>query len=174
GQVDLSPMPANPAMWNAVARGVAAKIMVDVGSYSPGRGDQWWIVRKALYDSGRGHSLEDLRTMSVAITPPGKATTTACALSVGLQRVGLTLDDLDIQPITYRAMVGALANGAGDSAMILEPFLTRSLQQGTAVRVMGIGDMYPNFTIASLGFADALYNNRPAAKGLVRAYIRGI
>jgi NitT/TauT family transport system substrate-binding protein len=174
GQVDLSPMPANPAMWNAVARGVPAKIMVDVGTYSPDRGDQLWAVRKAVYDSGRGHSLEDLRTMSLAITPPGKATTTACALSVGLQRVGMTLDDLDIQPITFPDMVGALANGAVDSAMIIEPFFTRARQQGTAVRVMGLGDMYPNFTIASLGFADTLYNNRPAAKGLVRAYIRGI
>ena len=58
--------------------------------------------------------------------------------------------------------------------MIYEPFLTRAVQQRTAVKVMGIGEMYPNFTIASLGFAESLYTNRPAAKGFVRAYIRSI
>ncbi|HLH23869.1 MAG TPA: ABC transporter substrate-binding protein [Chloroflexota bacterium] len=174
GQVEISPMPANPAMWNAVARGVPAKIMVDVGTYTADRGDQVLAVRKAVYDSGRGRRLEDLPSLSLAITPPGKATTTACALSVGLQRVGLTLDDLNIQPITFPDMVGAFANGAIDAGMILEPFLTRAVQQGSAVKVMGIGDIYPNFTIASLGFAESLYDNRPTAKGFVRAYIRGI
>ena len=39
---------------------------------------------------------------------------------------------------------------------------------------MGLGDMHPGFTIASLGFAESLYDNRPAAKGFVRAYIRSI
>jgi NitT/TauT family transport system substrate-binding protein len=174
GQVEISPMPANPALWNAVARGVPARAMVDAGTYGPDRGDQVLAVRKDVVDSGRWRGLEDLRTLSIAITPPGKATTTACALSVGLQRVGMSLDDLNIQPINFPDMVGAFANGAVDAASINEPFLTRSLQQGTAVRVMGLGDMYPGFTIASLGFAESLYNNRPAARGFVRAYIRSI
>jgi NitT/TauT family transport system substrate-binding protein len=174
GQVEISPMPANPALWNAVARGVPVKSMVDAGTYAPDRGDQILAVRKEVYDGGRWHGLEDLRNLSIAITPPGKATTTACALSVGLQKVGMTLDDLNIQPINFPDMVGAFANGAIDAASINEPFLTRSLQQGTAVKAMGLGDMYPGFTIASLGFAESLYNNRAAAKGFVRAYIRGI
>src|SRR5262249_30464539 len=103
-----------------------------------------------------------------------KATTTACGLSVGLQRVGMSLDDLDIHPITFPDMVGAFSNGAVDAAMILEPFLARAVQQGTAGTVMWLGDPYPNFSIASIGFADTLYSNRPVAKGFVRAYIRAI
>src|SRR5581483_8872951 len=95
-------------------------------------------------------------------------------LSVGLQQAGLTLDDLNIQPITFPDMVGALANGSVDAAMMVEPFLSRAVQQGTAVRAIGLGDIYPNFTIATLGFADSLYSNRPAAKGFVRAYLRAV
>ncbi len=174
GQLDVAPMPANPAMWNAVARGVQAKIMLDEGTYRPGQSEQALVVRKAVYDAGRGHTLDDLRSLSLAITPPGKATTTACALSVGLRQVGLTLDDVDIQPITFPDMVGALANGGVDAAMMVEPFLSRAVQQGSAVRVMGLVDIYPNFTIATLGFADSLYGNRPAAKGFVRAYLRAV
>jgi NitT/TauT family transport system substrate-binding protein len=174
GQLEAAPMPANPAMWNAVARGVNARVMLDLGTYRPGESEQALAVRKAVWDAGHGHQLEDLRSMTLAITPPGKATTSACALSQGLARVGLTLDDVDIQPITFPDMVGAFANGAVDAALIVEPFKTRALQQGTAVTFMGLGDMYPNFTIATLGFAESLYGNRPAAKGFVRAYVKAL
>jgi NitT/TauT family transport system substrate-binding protein len=148
--------------------------MLDLGTYRPGESEQALAVRKAVWDAGHGHQLEDLRSMTLAITPPGKATTSACALSQGLARVGLTLDDVDIQPITFPDMVGAFANGAVDAALIVEPFKTRALQQGTAVTFMGLGDMYPNFTIATLGFAESLYGNRPAAKGFVRAYVKAL
>jgi ABC-type nitrate/sulfonate/bicarbonate transport system substrate-binding protein len=174
GQLDAAPMPANPAMWNAVARGVNARVVVDLGTYRPGNSEQALMVRRQVFDAGRWHGLEDLRSLTIAITPPGKATTTACALSVGLQQVGLTLDDLDIQPITFPDMVGALTNGSIDTAMMVEPFLSRAVQQGSAVRAIGLGDMYPNFTIATLGFADSLYGNRPAARGFVRAYLRAL
>jgi len=174
GQLEAVPMPANPAMWNAVARGVPIKVVLDQGTYRADQSEQALAVRKALYDSGQVRRLEDLRGRPVAITPPGKATTSGCALSVALQRVGMTLDDLDIQPVPFPDMVAAFANGAVDAGMSVEPFLTRAIQQGTVVRLLTVGEMYPNFTIATLGFADALYNNRPLAKGFVRAYIRAI
>ncbi|HLH25935.1 MAG TPA: ABC transporter substrate-binding protein [Chloroflexota bacterium] len=174
GQLEAAPMPANPAMWNAVARGVNARVMLDLGTYRPGESEQAVAIRKAVWDAGRGHQLEDLRGMAVAITPPGKATTSGCALSAGLASVGLTLDDLDIQPVPFPEMVAAFANGAIDAALITEPFKTRAIQQGTAVSFMGLGDMYPNFTIATLGFADSLYSNRAAAKGFVRAYLKAL
>jgi NitT/TauT family transport system substrate-binding protein len=131
-------------------------------------------VRQDLYDAGRGRQLADLRTLSVAITPPGKGTSSACALAAGLQRVGLKLDDLNIQPITFPDMVPAFANGAIDTAMIAEPFMTRAQRQGSVVKLMGIDEMYPNFVISTVGLAPSLYENRQAAKGYVRAYIRGI
>src|SRR5579871_3180242 len=72
GQLEAAPMPANPAMWNAVARGVNARVMLDLGTYRPGESEQAVAIRKAVWDAGRGHQLEDLRGMAVAITPPGK------------------------------------------------------------------------------------------------------
>jgi NitT/TauT family transport system substrate-binding protein len=174
GQLEVVPMPANPATWNAVARGVPIKVVLDQGTYRPDQSEQALAVRKALYDSGQVRQLEDLRGRPVALTPPGKATTSGCALSVALQRVGLTLDDLDIQPVPFPDMVAAFANGAVDAGMSVEPFLTRAIQQGSVVRLLTVGEMYPNFTIATLGFADPLYTNRSLAKGFVRAYIRAI
>ena len=59
--------------------------------------------------------LTDLRELSLAITPPGKGTSTACGLGRGLQQVGMTLDDLNIQPITFPDMMPAFANRAIDA-----------------------------------------------------------
>ena len=173
-QLETAVVGPNPAMLNAVARGVPMKVVLDQGSFRPGQGHQALVVRKEVYERGRGHRLEDLRGLSMAITPPGKGTTTACALAAGLQRAGLSLDDLDIQPLSFPDMVGAFANGAVDSAMMSEPFMTRSLRQGTIVRVMGLDQIYPYFTLGMMGFSQGLYANRPVAKGVVRAYVRAI
>jgi ABC-type nitrate/sulfonate/bicarbonate transport system substrate-binding protein len=93
---------------------------------------------------------------------------------VGLQKVGLTLDDLDIQPLPFPEMTAAISNGAIDAGVMAEPFVTRAEQLGMAQRVLGLGDMYPNFTISTVGFAVPLYENRPVAKGFARAYIRAV
>jgi NitT/TauT family transport system substrate-binding protein len=71
-------------------------------------------------------------------------------------------------------MAAALANGSVDGAMIVEPFLSRVLRQGSAVRVMGLDEMYPDFPIGQVGFASTFYANRPVAKALVRAYVRAV
>ena len=115
-----------------------------------------------------------MRSLSLAITPPGKGTASACALSVGLQKVGLTLDDLEIQPLPFPEMTAAIANGAIDAGVMAEPFITRAEQQGMAQRVLGLGDMYPNFTISTVGLAIPLYENRPVAKGFTRAYLHAV
>ena len=151
------------------------RLVLDVSTYRPGGlSDQTLAIRKAVLDAGRWHGLEDLRVLSLAITPPGKGTATACALSVGLQRVGLTLDDLDIKPLPFPEMTAAIVNGAIDAGVMAEPFVTRAEQQGMAERVLGLGDMYPNFTISTVGFAVPLYENRPVAKGFARAYLRAV
>src|SRR5579883_30933 len=175
GELDMVPMPSNPATWNAIARNTPVKLVLDVITYRPGGlSDQMLSIRKAVLDAGRWHGLADLRGLSLAITPPGKGTASACALSVALQQVGMTLDDLDIEPLPFPEMTAAITNGAIDAGVMAEPFATRAEQQGSAQRVLGLGDMYPNFTISTVGFADALYANHPVAKGFVRAYLRAV
>jgi len=173
-QVELAGISANPATWNAVARGVTLKLVLDKGSFQPGHGNEALVVRKDLYDAGRGRQLEDFRNLSLALTPPGLATTTACALSRAFQQRGIAMDQLNIQPIPFPDMVPAFANGALESADMAEPFLTRALQQGTVVRVVGLDELYPYFTVSVVGFSSGLYTNRPVAKSFVRTYIRAI
>jgi NitT/TauT family transport system substrate-binding protein len=174
GQVEAASSGTNPALWNAIARGILVKLMLDKGTFRPGWGDQALAIRKAVYESGRGHTLDDLRGLRIAMTPPGRATASGCALGAGLQRVGMTLDAVDIQAINFPEQLAALANGAIDGAMLNEPFLARALSQGTVVRAVDLDAMYPSFTISSVIFGPQLYEDRPAAKGFVRAFIRAV
>jgi len=174
GQVDTVTVGPNPATLNALARGIPLKAVLDTGSFRPGVGYKAVVVRKELYDRGRGHDLVDLRGLSVAITPPGKGTTSACALAAGLQRAGLSLDDITITPLPFPDMVPALANGAVDAALMSEPFKTRALRQGTIVSTVGTDQLYPNFALGLVAFTTDFYDNRPAGKAFARGYVRAI
>ena len=174
GQVEAASSGTNPALWNAIVRGIPLKLMLDKGTFRPGWGDQALVIRKAVYESGRGRTLDDLRGLKIAMTPPGRATASGCALGAGLQRVGQTLDAVDIQAINFPEQLAALANGAIDGAMLNEPFLARALSQGTVVRAVDLDEMYPYFTISSVIFGPQLYEDRPAAKGFVRSFIRAV
>lgn len=174
GQIEMASAGSNPATWNAIARGIPLKIVLDKGTFRPGWGDQALAIRKAVNEARPVHSLADMRGMTIALTPPGKATASGCVLAAGLQRVGMTLDDVSLSAINFPDMLAALSNGAIDGAMLNEPFLARALAQGTAVRAVDVDQMYPNFTISAFVFGPKLYDDTPAAKGFVRAYIRAI
>lgn len=173
-QVEVGGIGGNPATWNAVARGVPLKMVLDKGSVRPGFGYTALVIRKEVYDSGRGRRLDDLAGLHIAFTPPGKATTNAMPTDVGLQRVGASVDQLEIEPLPFPDMVPALANGSIDGAMIVEPFLSRVLRQGSAVQLVGLDELYPNYNIALVGFSRTFYDQRDAAKRFARAYIRAI
>jgi NitT/TauT family transport system substrate-binding protein len=95
-------------------------------------------------------------------------------MSRGFQQRGIPMSELSIQPLPFPDMVPAFANGAIESADMAEPFLTRALQQGTVVRAIGLDELYPYFTVSVVGFSTSLYENRPVARGFVRAYLRAI
>jgi NitT/TauT family transport system substrate-binding protein len=171
-QIDAAGVGATVAMWNALARGVPIKMVLDKGSFRPGFGFTALLIRKDLYDAGRGHRVDDLRGLSIASLPPGRGGSNVAILQAAMQRVGASIDDIDIQAMAFPDMITALANGAIDGALIGEPFQSRAVRQGSSVRVVGQDEMYPNFTVSTVCFSPTFYANRPAAKAFVRGYIR--
>jgi NitT/TauT family transport system substrate-binding protein len=173
-QVEAGGISLNVATMNALNRGVRLKAVLDQGSLRPGYGFTALVIRKDLYDAGRGRTLGDLRGLNLVNTPPGKATTNYCAMSYALQRQGVPQSDVEISPLPFPDMVPALANGAIDGGLMGEPFMMRALQQGSGVKVMGQDEMYPNFSVNFVAYSQGLYANRPAARGFARAYVRAI
>jgi NitT/TauT family transport system substrate-binding protein len=161
-QVDVAGIGGTAPMWNAVARGVRMKLVLDKGSFRPGYGFTAVVRRKDLYEPSLGERLENLRGRTIALIPPGLGAGNGPVLYAGLQRAGLALDDVTVQQLSFPDMIAALANGAIDAGMMGEPFLSRSLAQGSIVRMMGNDEIYPGFTVAALCFTPTFYKNRPA------------
>ncbi|HLH21359.1 MAG TPA: ABC transporter substrate-binding protein [Chloroflexota bacterium] len=173
-QVDVAGIGGTAPMWNAVARGVPLKLVLDKGTFRPGADFGALVVRKDLYDAGRARRLDDFKGLTLGLIPPGKASGNGAIMAHALRGVGLTLDDLNVQSMPFPDMVPALANGALDAAVLGEPFLLRAERGGAAVKLAGNSELYPDYTVSALCFTPTLYNNQPAARAYARAYVRAV
>jgi NitT/TauT family transport system substrate-binding protein len=165
----------NPATLNAAARGVGFKLVADKSSMPPGFGSNALLVRKDLVDSGRFRDTPDLRGMTIGSTPPLGAT----VVSIGLDRIlrsgGLTEADVDVRPLSFADINSALAGGAIDAAVQIEPATTVAVAQGLAVRWMGFDEVMPYAPVISLGYSPLLIRDRPQlARDFMVAYLRGV
>jgi NitT/TauT family transport system substrate-binding protein len=170
-QVDVAGIGGTAPMWNAVARNVPLKLVLDKGTFRAGADFGGLVVRKELYDAGRVRRLDDFRGLTVGLIPPGKASGNGAILANALRPHGITFDDLNVQSMPFPDMVPALTNGALDAAVLGEPFLLRAERGGAAVKIAGNAELYPDYTVSALCFTPTLYG-QPAARAYTRAYVR--
>ena len=76
-------------------------------------------------------------------------------------------------------MAPALASGAVDAAVVLEPFLSQALQQGIARPLNDLaaasgGTATESSTSVPLVYSEAFATNKTAAQGFMDAYLRGV
>ncbi|HZR98779.1 MAG TPA: ABC transporter substrate-binding protein [Chloroflexota bacterium] len=173
GQMDVGGLGFNPALFNALARGVGIRIVAGKGAATPGHGSSALVVRQDLYDSGEVRDLAGLRGRTIANTPPPNATGLAVALSRGLASVGLADADVTIQPLPFTDMPAALAGGAVDAAFMPEPLVTQVVRNGIAVRLYGSDELYPNQETNPLGYGESFSRDRAeAARRFMVAYLQ--
>src|SRR5262245_37356910 len=71
GQLDVAPGSPSGGLYNAISRGVNAKLVADWASGSPQGPTGFYTVRKDLHDSGEIRDYRDLRGRRIAITALG-------------------------------------------------------------------------------------------------------
>jgi NitT/TauT family transport system substrate-binding protein len=173
GQVDVVTGGLNPAVFNAVARGVNVKIVADGGSLGP---DNDWlalVVRRSHVESGRYRGPSDLRGMRIAV--PGPYAVVHYVLKVLLERNGLTLADVDVQPVSMADHAGAVGNAAVDAAFTVEPFVTQAVNVGGGVRVLGAHEVTPFLAGGITLYSPAFPARDPdAADRFMVAWLRGV
>ena len=161
-----------PALYNAADRGAVVYVVADKGTFQPGFGHIRLSVRKDLYDSGQVRGLADLKGRTIAIAAPYSAAHSIASPS--LRRIGLRDEDTNIIPVPNPDHIAALANGAVDAAMSLEPIPTLAVQQGAAVILAEGYTLRPNMQVGLVAFSPQLFENRPAALRFVTAYLRAV
>jgi NitT/TauT family transport system substrate-binding protein len=170
GQLDLGHNAASPGTFNAVARGLPIKAILDASHYAPGGRSHVIMARQDLYDSGQLRSVEQLRGRRVAMgSVPGGL---GIDLDLALRRVGLSLDDVDQIQIPFVEQPPALANGSVDAAVTLEPFATRIVERSLAQTIRYLNDDYPNHQVSFPMISTKLIERPEVVRAFAVAYLR--
>ena len=174
GQLQIAAGGLAASLFNAVDRGLALRIVADKGQ-DPGA--DWdfaaLVIRKDLIDSGQVKDYKDLKGLRLVTS--GRGNSPEVALATALKRGGLTLQDVDFSQMAFPDMVVAFQNKAIDGGIVIEPFVSRIVSQGTGVRWKGNYDIFGgNQQIAVIVYGEQFAARSDVAQRWMNAYIRGM
>lgn len=172
GELDVGGGTVAAGLYNAVERGINIKVVADKASVAEGYEYSTLLVRKDLADSGRYRTLADLKGMTIATAAQGAGS--ELALNEALKKGGLKFSDVNVVYMGFPEMLAALRNKAIDAGITNEPTVTRTVEQGFAVRASKTA-IYLGQQTAVVLYADAFISKRRAvAQKLMNAYIRAL
>jgi NitT/TauT family transport system substrate-binding protein len=174
GQLQIAAGGLAASLYNAVDRGVALRIVADKGQ-APG--PEWdfaaLMIRKDLVDSGRVNDFKDLKGLTLVTS--GRGNSPEVALATALKKGGLTLQDVNYSQMGFPDMVAAFQNKGIDGGIVIEPFVSRVVSDGTAVRWKGNVDIFGgNEQIAAIVYGEQFATRTDVAQRWMNAYIRGV
>jgi NitT/TauT family transport system substrate-binding protein len=129
GQVDYAGIGPDPALFNAMQRGINVQILAATAVLRAGTRASGIVVRQDHIDSGRYTEPRDLKGMQIAVG----ASQARFYVERILARAGLSAADVEFVTLPPPAMVAALQNKAIDAAWEVEPLVAQvqSRQFGT-------------------------------------------
>ena len=171
GQIDLALDALTVALFNAVDRGADMRIIAPAGILTLEDSPLPLVVRKELVDSGEVRGPADLKGRRVAIFARGL--TPEYLLTKVFDPLGMTINDIDPVALPFPDMPAALANGSIDAAVPAEPFATRAVSQGSAVKL--ISAIAPGrMTTVITASGQALRDRPELVQRWAVAYLKGI
>ena len=129
------------------------------------------LVRKDLVESGRYKTLADLKGMTIATASQGAGSESS--LNEGLKKGGLKFTDVNVVYMGFPEMLAAFKNKGIDAGVTNEPTVTRSIEQGFAVRASP-HTIYPGQQTAVALYADEFIKRRDVAQKFMNAYLRAL
>ena len=171
GDLDVAAGTVAAGLYNAVARGLAMRIVADKGSSRPGHEYSTLLIRKDLVESGRYRGLPDLKGMVIAAAAQGAGS--EAAVDLALRKGGLVWSDIQIVHMGFPEQAAALRNHRIDAGWTNEPTVTLALREGLAVRASPEA-LYPGQQTAVVIYSEAFARRRPLAEAFMRAYLRAV
>lgn len=172
GDIHVAAGAINPALFNAVTRGVEFMFVADEGSFQPGRATTSLVVRKDLVDNGRYTRLEDLKGMTIGM--PGQYVVNHFLLALIGERHGFTLDDVNVVPVPMADSLLALKNGSLEAYYDVEPSPSFAERDGIGVRVITSDKVYEGFQSTVILYGPAMTREPEVAKRWMVGYLRGV
>jgi NitT/TauT family transport system substrate-binding protein len=173
GALDVGGGAPGASLYNAVIHGSDIKAVADATSDPPGYGFAKLLVRTELVNSKKYQTIRDLKGMHVAGAAVASSSTPQW--SHLLAKAGLRLSDVRREALPYPQHAVALQNGAIDASLTAEPFATRAIDLGVAVKMASNDEFYPNQQASVILYGGKFASqNRNAGVHFLRAFIRGV
>jgi NitT/TauT family transport system substrate-binding protein len=174
GQLDAAVNVApNAGLVNAIARGLAVKIVADNGSIQARRNVGSFIIRKDLQT---GSDFADLSTLTrpvhAAVAAEGILPHALVLLT--LQKAGVPTSQVDMTFLGLPDMNVAFANSRLDFGASGEPLITIGEQQGQVARWKPMNDVFPGMLYSVMLYGPNLLDkDKDLATRLMHVYLKG-
>lgn len=172
-QLDVAGISITPGLYTAVQQSLNLRIVGDKQSLRPGFSATRVVVKPDLVRTTEAETIKSLKGKKFAIS--AKTAAVYLLLQRLLAKHGMTLADVQIVELAYPNMLAAMASGAVDAALNLEPFLSQTVQAGVGRVVHDLIELVPdrNATIVPLVYSEN-FAKGPAAQRFMTAYMKGV
>ena len=176
GKLDATSMVVTTGFFNAMSQKLDFRLVVGAGDPNvPPEPAPFLVVGKALVDSGAVAGVADLKGRKIAINLRGSGL--EYLLHKGLEKSGLTLDDVEMVTIPGSEMMVAVQNGAVDGAVAGILNVQRMIGEGVAVPLLNNVDAVSTGDAAGgLVFGQRLLQpeNREVGIRFIVAYLQAL
>jgi NitT/TauT family transport system substrate-binding protein len=159
GEVDVGSGATSAGLYNAYARGIPIKIVSDKARNAKGYGFQAIMVRTDLIDGGQVKSLKDFKGLKVAMSANGNSEN--AIVNYALVQNGLSYGDIDPVFLGFPNQIAAYANKAIDASLTVEPTVTEVIKLGTAKKLIGIDEVFPDYQTAVIFYGPKFAQEQP-------------
>jgi NitT/TauT family transport system substrate-binding protein len=173
GQLQVASGAVAASLFNAAARGLRLQIVADKGhTASPEWDYVALVIRRDLIESGQVRDYKDLKGLRLVTTARGNST--EVVLATALSRGGLTLEDVNFGQLGLPETVAAFKTKAIDGAIVVEPYISRIVSDGTGVRWKdSVEILGRNEQVGVVVYGEQLAANQDVAQRWMTAFLRG-
>jgi NitT/TauT family transport system substrate-binding protein len=166
GELDVAIGGMSAGLFNALARGVDARIISDFSRMSRGHGFGGLLVRRDVDYAGPA----SLRGKRVAVNNPGSP----CHYMVGklLDAAGVAMEDVDLVSLPFPTVPGAFAKGEIEAACAAEPWVANTVRTGEAQLVLTFDEVVPDMQVSVVMASLGLLSDRALVERFLAAFLR--
>jgi NitT/TauT family transport system substrate-binding protein len=173
GQLDIAQVALSPGMFNAIAKGGSARIVMGITQWSKsGCSAIGLATRVANVEKYRDRA--NWAGAKIATDPVGGNGLQGLLLARLLAQAGLTVDDVTIETLPPANAAEALQSGAIDMVLLSEPWLTRVVSTAHAEVFLAGRDVLPDGQVSVIAFSERLLKNRALGVRAVNAVLEGL
>jgi NitT/TauT family transport system substrate-binding protein len=171
--VDVSGIALAPGLFASVQRNINLRLVGDKQSLRPGFSSTRLIARADLFGADEAATMRNLRGRKIA--GPGRTSIGYYLVAALFRKHGMGLDDMEYVELPLPDMAAAMASGAVDGALLIDPFLSRAVQGGIGRVVSDLVEFVPpGGSIAPLIYSEKFGAERDVAVRFMTAYMRGV